>query len=322
MMLAYDRYDYRELYKSFIETSEKDYDFTLSKINHYSRLLNKIKYSLESKRDDIYKVFGICLYNFWEWNTDEPDKDKKLERHFDKVYNVLPDTKKVTYIEICSLFKKYFIVSNRLNHNKNLLVRIKNRKNITATQYKEYCKRFFGEVNKQILYGKIYKFNNKIGCLLIERVHYIPPKDRDGNSIKTKKSVNFPATRIAKEKLLAEGKRPYDKFEALECKRLNKEYDGVPYVVYFADNDFTKIVLVDGSFKNRSLMRFIPTSNRMKDTYDNIISKVSTIKDIINLDDLDVPCRLSLIRRFDESYTIKYIRNDERRSLYYREYNC
>ena len=33
-----DRYDYRHMYKRFIETSNEDYKLTLGKINHYSSL--------------------------------------------------------------------------------------------------------------------------------------------------------------------------------------------------------------------------------------------------------------------------------------------
>lgn len=38
-----DRYDYRHMYKRFIETSNEDYKLTLGKINHYSSLLNQAK---------------------------------------------------------------------------------------------------------------------------------------------------------------------------------------------------------------------------------------------------------------------------------------
>lgn len=317
-----DRYDWRNLHKGFIETSEKDYQLTINKINHYSALLFKIKYGLESRRDSIYETFGICLYNFWEWNTDEPDKENKLENHFDKVYKVLPTSKKVNCVEIYSLFKKYFIVSKKLNDNKRLLIRIKNRKNITLKEYRIYCKRFFSEVNKQVLEGKIFKFNNRVGHLLIERITSIPPRDRDGNLMDRKKRVNFQATKEAKDKLIAEGKRPYNKYEALECEMLKKEYDGVPYVVYLDDATFTKIVLVDSQFKNRTLMRFIPVSLRMKEKYEVLMERYKTVREVINAEELDTACKLSLIRRIDESYTIKYIRNDEGRSLYHRQYRC
>ena len=81
-----DRYDYRHMYKRFIETSNEDYQLTLGKINHYSSLLNKLKFNIESRRDEVRSIFGICLYNFWEWNTDEPDTNHRLENNVDKVY--------------------------------------------------------------------------------------------------------------------------------------------------------------------------------------------------------------------------------------------
>ena len=46
----------------------------------------------------------------------------------------------------------------------------------------------------------------------------------------------------------------------------------------------------------------------MKRSNDDILSECKTVEDIINVD-TDINNRLSLINKFDPSYTIKYIRN-------------
>ena len=101
-----DRYDYRHMYKRFIETSNEDYKLTLGKINHYSSLLNKLKFNIESRRDEVRSIFGICLYNFWEWNTDEPDVNHRLENNVDKVYAMFSEAKQLKYGDIYNTFKR------------------------------------------------------------------------------------------------------------------------------------------------------------------------------------------------------------------------
>lgn len=57
----------------------------------------------------------------------------------------------------------------------------------------------------------------------------------------------------------------------------------------------------------------------MKRSNDDILSECKTVEDIINVD-TDINNRLSLINKFDPSYTIKYIRNNEQRAIFRRNY--
>lgn len=59
-----DRYDYRHMYKRFIETSNEDYKLTLGKINHYSSLLNKLKFNIEvvEMKYVVYLVFVFITF--------------------------------------------------------------------------------------------------------------------------------------------------------------------------------------------------------------------------------------------------------------------
>lgn len=317
-----DRYDWRHMYKRFIETANEDYNLTESKINHYTSLLNKIKYKIEENREVIQSMFGICLYNFWEWNTDEPDNNHKLENIIDKVYKMFAPAKQIKFAELYSIFKRYFILISKLQTAKNMLVRISNRKKITLTKYREYLYRYFAQVGREVLQGKIYKFNNRVGCLLIEKVKITPRYDKAGNIISSKRTIDYNLTKLNKARIIKEGKRLYNPEEEKECIRKGIPYDGVKFLVFKDGDSYVRLVMVDGGFKNRALFKFIPCNNRMKTTYDEIMKSITSIKDIIERDDLDIATRVALIKKFDESYTIKYIRNDECRSMYNRSYGC
>ena len=93
---------------------------------------------------------------------------------------------------------------------------LKKRKLITREQYKKYCYLFFGEIGRQVLRGKIYKFEKKIGCLIIERVKRTESHiTADGKVIKHRKRINFVETRRNKEELIIKGLAPYNKKKQL-----------------------------------------------------------------------------------------------------------
>ena len=316
-----DRYDYRHMYKRFIETSNEDYQLTLGKINHYSSLLNKLKFNIESRRDEVRSIFGICLYNFWEWNTDEPDANHRLENNVDKVYAMFSEAKQLKYGDIYNTFKRYFVVIGKLKTSKNLLIRIKNRKDITLVQFRTYLYRYYEQVNREVLRGKIVKFNNKLGCALIERVRRGDVYNSTGNLMKRKKMIDWQTTRKNKAKLIEEDKIPYNHDDAIAAKRKGVPYNGVEYVAYLQSPWWCQLVLIDANFKFRGLFKFIPCNKRTVETCKVMMSKCNSIEDIIKYP-IDTMARLSMIIKFDETYTIKYIRNDEQRGITDRRHNC
>lgn len=320
MIASRDRYDWRHMYKGFIATADEDYKLTERKINHYNSLLKKVKFVLEEQRDLIQQLFGFYLYNYWEWNTDEPDPNHRLENTVDKVYAMFADAKQLKYGNLYTTFKRYFQIIGKIRENKNLLIRIKNRKKVSRKEYLEYLRRFYKEMMNEVLRGKIYKFDNRMGCLLIERVKPVDSEDDGkGNIIKRRRPVDWNATRIAKAKLIAEGKRPYNREEEMECIKKGIPYDGVKYLVYFDSEWHTRVIVIDATFKHRNVYRFVTASNKMTVTIDELLSKVNTVEDILALD-LDLTTKLSLIKRLDKNYTIKYIRNNEQRTILHRKY--
>ena len=63
-----------------------------------------------------------------------------------------------------------------------------------------------------------------------------------------RKRIDHRKTALAKEKLIAEGKKPYNKEEAEIYKLRGLKYDGVPYVVYQEDTSFYNIDIVNNQY--------------------------------------------------------------------------
>ena len=105
---AIDRYDIRNMYTHFIETSEEEYDLVFHNIVRYKSLLYRIKYSIEQNRNAVEAIFDVCVYNYWEWNTDELDTNQKMEKAIDEKYVKFTDVKQLRYGNLYRNLKQYF----------------------------------------------------------------------------------------------------------------------------------------------------------------------------------------------------------------------
>lgn len=145
-----DIYDYRHMYKKFLEDAEEDYNEKMDDIRRYDSLLYKIKFELESRREDIQSMFGICLYDYWQWNTDEYDES-------DKMFNTLiaiNSSIDVVNVEAKLLFQKfsrYFRILSKLHSLKSQCRRIKARKLISKDKFRDVLSRYYKQVSIEIL---------------------------------------------------------------------------------------------------------------------------------------------------------------------------
>lgn len=317
---AIDRYDIRNMYTHFIETSEEEYDLVSHNIVRYKSLLYRIKYSIEQNRNAVEAIFDVCVYNYWEWNTDELDTNQKMEKAIDEKYVKFTDVKQLRYGNLYRNLKQYFRVLRKIKDCEIRQDVLKKRKLITREQYKKYCYLFFGEIGRQVLRGKIYKFEKKIGCLIIERVKRTESHiTADGKVIKHRKRINFVETRKNKEELIIKGLTPYNKKKHLEAIAKGEEYDGVKYISYNNSDWSCRVIMIDGAVKNRTVFKFCGINNHMNVTNAELLAKCHSVEDIINLD-TDINNRVSLISKFDPSYTQKYIRNNEQKPIFNRNY--
>lgn len=314
------RYDMRNMYSHFIETAEEDYNLVSQKIVRYKSLLYKVKYSIEQNRNAVEAIFDVCVYNYWEWNTDELDITQKMENAIDAKYVRFNTIKQLNYGNLYRTLKQYFRVLRRIHECELKLERTKKRKLITSDQYKEYCKLFFGEVSRQVLRGKIYKFEKKIGSLIIERIKSGKSHvTADGKVIVHKHHIDYQKTELNKRKLLIQGLTPYNREEHIKALQRGEKYEGIKYVELSDKEFYCRVIMIDGAVKNRTMFKFHGKNTHMTVSNAALLAKCNSVEDIINLD-TDINNRLSLIREFDSSYTIKYIRNNEQRTIFRRNY--
>ena len=243
-----------------------------------------------------------------------------METAIDAKFVKFDSSKQLRYGNIYRNLKQYFRVLRKIKEYEIRQQRIKHRKNITRPQYEAYCKLFFREVSKEVLRGKVYKFEKRLGCLIIERVIVRDSfTTADGKVVKFKKVIDYYKTELNKRNLLAQGLIPYNKKDHAAALLRGEKYEGIKYVEYLDNPYYCKLLMIDGTIKNRPLFKFYGTNLHMKRSNDDILSECKTVEDIINVD-TDINNRLSLINKFDPSYTIKYIRNNEQRAIFRRNY--
>lgn len=309
--LSSDEYGVNKMYYAYIEHLNNERSVLRENLTKYRALRDKVKCAIEQKRNAIDAIYDVCLYNYWQWNTDEYDANHKMQNAVIAGWNRLTDSQRVKYVNVNRLLNQYFKIVERINECEIRVHKIDKYKTISAITYRGMLSRYNEEVVRQVLRGKVYKFGNRIGCLIVERV-----KTKPGGKLK----VDFQKTHKAKQKLIAEGKRPYNRNEHIEAIKQGIPYDGVKYVVLKENTEFyCRMIMIDGMVKHRSLSVFRIYNANTPETMEHILERCKTIEDIINLP-YDPNLKLRLITKFDPSYTLKYIRNDEQRTIFTRNY--
>lgn len=315
MKIIAKSHDPNAMYREYIKQSEEDYRVKLNDINHYRYLLNKIKFYIEGRRDIIQNSFGICIYNYWEWNTDTPDDNNRLINDVTTLYESFNNYKTLLHRTDYLEFIKYIKIIRIIKKLEAQLARIANRKDITCNEFKAYIRRYYRQVSLELLYGRIYKFSRGIGNLLIERIAC----DKTAKSYNSKKYIDWQKTKVAKAALITKGLTPYSAKDAELCEMAGKPYNGVPYIVYSEKEYSARVMLCDRNFKTSHVTKFKGATSKIHETQEEILKRCKTTQDIINLD-YDLKSRLSLILKTDFSYTQKFIRNDEQKSVVSRKY--
>lgn len=311
-----DIYDYRHMYKKFLEDAEEDYNEKMDDIRRYDSLLYKIKFELESRRKDIQSIFGICLYDYWQWNTDEYDES-------DKMFNTLVAINgsiDVVNVEAKFLFQKfsrYFKILDKLHSLKSQCRKIKARKLISKDEFRDVLSRYYKQVSIEILEGRIYKFSNTIGYLLVERLHFNEKEMTNPFGTKfTWKEFKIPdweETMKNKQKILDAGLIPFKQEDADKAAENHVKYEGVPYMVYKEMPYRSRAVLIDRRFPNSSYTRFKMATKERQLSKEAIFAKYKPKNPheiIHNLRDESLRTRLYFLTTHYLDYTRKYIRNE------------
>lgn len=180
---------------------------------------------------------------------------------------------------------------------------------ISFTNYRKVVTTYYNKVQEFLLDGKGYAFTGRMGWTCINRY----------KKCTKQKTLDYEATRKAKEKLIAEGKRPYDAEEAKWCKEHDIPYDGVKYAVVRKEEYDYELPLIEShipggkSFKHITSSDYIGVKLRGK-TYDDIIKLCNNnVDEVVDLE-MDIKKKLAICLRINPLLYTKYIRHESQKS--------
>lgn len=182
---------------------------------------------------------------------------------------------------------------------------------LNLKQYAKVLETFYNEVHKKlIIEGCGYMFEDNIGWLCINRCKVV-----QGN----RKLLDFQATKRNKEKLLAEGKRLWNKDEYEYAKSLGLDYDGVDYRKYVEAEYCYEFALLDTKLKLDDKIRFEPcarrshiegrTDEQVIADCDNDLNKICELQ-------IDVKRKLNLCIKTNDLLYLNFIRNESQQSAH------
>ena len=182
---------------------------------------------------------------------------------------------------------------------------------LNLKQYAKVLETFYNEVHKKlIIEGCGYMFEDNIGWLCINRCKVV-----QGN----RKLLDFQATKRNKEKLLAEGKRLWNKDEYEYAKSLGLDYDGVDYRKYLEAEYCYEFALLDTKLKLDDKIRFEPcarrshiegrTDEQVITDCDNDLNKICELQ-------IDVKRKLNLCIKTNDLLYLNFIRNESQQSAH------
>ena len=182
---------------------------------------------------------------------------------------------------------------------------------LNLKQYAKVLETFYNEVHKKlIIEGCGYMFEDNIGWLCINRCKVV-----QGN----RKLLDFQATKRNKAKLLAEGKRLWNKDEYEYAKSLGLEYDGVDYRKYVEAEYCYEFALLDTKLKLDDKIRFEPcarrshiegrTDEQVIADCDNDLNKICELQ-------IDVKRKLNLCIKTNDLLYLNFIRNESQQSAH------
>ena len=177
--------------------------------------------------------------------------------------------------------------------------------NLTKQDYIHILRTFYNKVHERLITkGEGYAFEGYLGWICINRCKI---------SNKRKK-LDFNATRLNKEKLIAEGKRLYNKQEAEWCKKNNIPYNAVDPRVYLNEEYCYQIPLLGCKLPNarKFKLKIADYKNRALagKSLDDIAKDCNN--DLIEVcnQPLDLKTKLNICIKLDNMLYTNFIRNE------------
>lgn len=181
---------------------------------------------------------------------------------------------------------------------------------ITMEDYRKVLETFYTEVHKHmIINGEGYVFEEPLGWVCINRCKIVEGK---------RKKLNFKATKENKEKLIAEGKRLWNKEEAEYARSLGLQYDGVDYRVYLDSEVVYEIPIINCRLTMDSYRFYIPYARRHTTgkSDEELIAMCNNDKEKICELNTDLKMKLKLCLKVDDLLYLNFIRNEAQQSAH------
>ena len=262
-----------------------------------------------------YKVLNYLPYIKEEFSIDlnaykELVENKYINGKFLHIARGLYLNKKDNYT-ITSYFLDIYLLAKKQKEIYDLECDVQKYDKMINLKLKEYCeilRVFYTQVHKKMIDGYGYVFEGELGWTCINRCHIT-----NGHHV-----LDYKATKENKAKLLAEGKRLYNKEEAEWCKRNNIEYDGVEFRV-FKDNEYCyEFPLINCRISNGrkyklTITDYRATSVRGKSN-EELIEECNRDKNKICELPVDVKTKLSMCNEVDKTLYLNFIRNENQKS--------
>ena len=181
---------------------------------------------------------------------------------------------------------------------------------ITMEQYRSILEAFYTEVHKRmIINGEGYVFEEPLGWVCINRCKIVKGR---------RKKLDFKATKENKEKLIAEGKRLWNKEEAEYARSIGVEYNGVDYRVYLDSEVVYEIPIINCRLSRDSYRFYIPYARRHTTgkSEEELIALCNNDKEKICELNTDLKMKLKLCLKVDDLLYLNFIRNDAQQSAH------
>lgn len=298
--------NYRVYYSSMKNNIAQKRKEAKSILQDLYELENNLYIKVKSNINEIKITFGINILNYPEFINNRYDTGKFL-----KIAKSLFINKKEYYKLVSDLFDLYNLAKKQkeifdLEKEIDLYNRLLN---LSIKDYNNILKTFYTEVHKKLIDGCAYRFEDNIGWTCINRCHIIKQRPR----------IDYAATKKNKLKLLAEGKRLYNKEEAKWCEENGIDYNGVDGRVYLNNEYCYEIPLIDCKLPNGSDYKLTITDYRGTEvrgkTNEDLLEKCNGDLNKICELPIDLKSKLTLCLKADKMLYLKFIRNENQKPI-------
>ena len=279
-------------------------------LEEYDRLVvrEKAKYEDVKSNLDLYKdKYDIDLMSYEEFVSNEYitgtffKTAKRLFMNHDDNYSLISDLFDI--FDLATQQRTLMILKRNIELCQKCI-------NLTVSQYRDILKTFYTEVHKKlILEGAGYNFGHGIGWTCINRVLV---KSR------SRKVIDYDATKKREAELIAAGKHIYNKEEAEWCAKNGIEYIAEDKRVFKTNEYLYEIPILHTTIKNYNRVKLQISDYRAASvrgkTNDELITECNNdINKICELP-VDLKTKLTLCDKSDKILYTKFIRNETQES--------